>query len=181
MKGCRKIYLLGFMGSGKTTAGKKLAALMGWSFIDIDNSIEESTGKKIADIFSENGEEYFRKLESEAIRKFSEKDKVVISTGGGAPCYHNNLDYMLQSGCTIYLKLTPAQLKSRLIGGTRERPLIKNLKEKDLLNFIEEKLQLRESYYNRADIITDGFDLEINDLFSLIRHQISICHPGGGI
>ena len=118
------IYIIGFMGSGKTTAGKKLASLLGWSFIDLDKRIEEYTGKTIPEIFSQNGEDYFRIIETQLLRNLKSCTKTVISTGGGTPCYIDNMDFMIETGLTIYLKLTPAELKSRLSQSKGERPLI---------------------------------------------------------
>lgn len=165
----RKIYLIGFMGSGKTTAGKKLAALLGWSFIDLDEITETAAGMKIPEIFSRHGEEYFRKCESESLKSLDNLQDVVISTGGGAPCYNENMEFMLASGLTAYLKLTPEQLKSRLSQSKTIRPLIKDLEGKELLDFIADKLSLREKYYDRAEIIIDGIDIDINQIFNLVK------------
>src|SRR5664279_2309648 len=121
------IYIIGFMGSGKTTIGKKLASVLGWSFIDLDKEIEKHEGKTISVIFSEKGEDYFREVESHLIRNLKSGTDTIISTGGGTPCYSNNMDIMLKSGLTIYLKLTPSQLRNRLSESKGDRPLIKDL------------------------------------------------------
>ena len=123
------IYILGFMGSGKSTSGKKLASLLGWSFIDLDKRIEEHTGLTIPEIFSRYGETFFRNVETEILRSLKSHVNTVISTGGGTPCHDDNMDYMLETGLTIYLKLTPDQLKNRLSGSKGERPLIKDVKK----------------------------------------------------
>src|SRR5664279_2631025 len=94
------VYIIGFMGSGKSTAGKKLASLLGWSFIDFDKRIEEHTGKPISEIFSQHGENYFRNLETEILKNLKAETDTVISTGGGTPCYGDNMDYMLETGLT---------------------------------------------------------------------------------
>lgn len=167
-----KVYIIGFMGSGKTTTGMKLAALLGWSFTDLDKSIEERTGMTITDIFSFHGETYFREAESEALKSLRSVTNSVISTGGGTPCYGDNMDYMLETGLTIYLKLTPGQLKSRLSGTGRERPLIKDLGDEDLLNFIREKLLLREKWYNRAELTVKGFNADIRSIYSQVFSKI---------
>lgn len=165
----RKIYILGFMGSGKTTAGKKLAALMGWSFIDLDEQTETTAGMKIPEIFSRHGEEYFRKCESENLKSLDNLQDVVISTGGGAPCYNENMEFMLASGLTVYLKLTPEQLKSRLSQSKTVRPLIRDLEGKELLGFIGEKLSQRQKYYQRAEITIKGIDIDINQMLKLVK------------
>jgi shikimate kinase len=166
------VYIIGFMGSGKTTAGKKLAAALGWSFIDLDKKIEENTGKIIPDLFSQYGEPWFRIVEAEVLRSLKGHTNTVISTGGGAPCHDENLDYMLETGLTVYLKLTPGQLKSRLTTSKGVRPLIKDLNTEELSVFIENKLSLREKWYNRAEITVEGIDTDINLLMSLVRENL---------
>jgi Shikimate kinase len=168
------IYIIGFMGSGKTTAGKKLASLLGWSFIDLDKRVEEYAGKTIAEIFSQSGEDYFRIIETQLLRNLKMCTKTVISTGGGTPCYIDNMDYMIETGLTIYLKLTPAELKSRLSQSKGKRPLIKDLDQNELTTFIKEKLAVREKWYERSDITMDGFDLDINLLLSHVKSSLSI-------
>ena len=168
-----KIYIIGFMGSGKTTTGMKLAALLGWSFTDLDKYLEENTGMTIPDIFSVRGETYFREAESEALKSLRPLTNSVISTGGGTPCYADNMDYMLETGLTIYLKLTPGQLKSRLSGTGGERPLIKDLGDADLLNFIREKLALREKWYSRAELTVKGFNADIRSIYSQVFSKLN--------
>lgn len=166
------IYIIGFMGSGKTTAGKKLASRLGWSFIDLDRKIEEKSGSTIPELFSKHGEDYFRNIESDVLKSHEYEANTVISTGGGTPCFGDNMEYMLSTGLTIYLKLTPGQLKSRLTYSSQERPLIKNLDNNNILAFIEEKLAYREKWYSRADIIMEGSDLNINLLHSLVNEKL---------
>ena len=168
------IYIIGFMGSGKTTAGKKLASLLGWSFIDLDKRIEEYAGKTIPEIFSQSGEDYFRIIETQLLRNLKMCTKTVISTGGGTPCYIDNMDYMIETGLTIYLKLTPAELKSRLSQSKGKRPLIKDLDQNELTSFIKEKLAVRKKWYERSDITMDGIDLDINLLLSHVKSSLSI-------
>jgi shikimate kinase len=167
------IYIIGFMGSGKSTIGKRLASRLGWSFVDLDDLIEEKTGLKITEIFSQNGEKYFRNVESEVLRSLNNSNNTVVSTGGGTPCSGGNMDYMLGSGLTVYLKLSPGELKSRLSGSNDERPLIKDLNNDELLSFIEEKLGSRESCYNRAEVVVEGIDLDINMLHTILMPKIS--------
>ena len=169
MSGKNIIYVIGFMGSGKSTAGKKLAASLGWSFIDLDRKIEELAGKTIPQIFSSDGEQAFRKLESDVLRSINSLEDTIVSTGGGTPCHGNNMDYMLESGLTVYLKMTPEQLTYRLLESTGERPLIKNISDEQLPEFIEKILTVREKWYSRADIIIEGINLDINRLISLIK------------
>lgn len=168
------LYIIGFMGSGKSTAGKKLATLLNWSFIDLDRKTEEFTGKTIPEIFSQFGEEYFRKVESEVLKSLKDQINTVISTGGGTPCHEDNMDHMLATGLTLYLKLTPAQLKSRLFESSHERPLIKGLTGEELLDFIEEKLAYREKWYSRSELTVEGIDIDTNLLHSLVKSRLNI-------
>lgn len=168
------IYIIGFMGSGKSTAGKKLASQIGWSFIDLDKKIEEHCGMPVTEIFSKHGENYFRKVETQILKSLKSQTKTVISTGGGTPCHDDNMEYMNKTGLTIYLKLSAGQLKSRLSRSTDERPLIKNLKAEELLGFIEQKLSSREKFYEQAEIIVEGINLDVNPLHSLIREKLDI-------
>ena len=161
------------MGSGKTTTGMKLAGLLGWTFTDLDTSIEKHCGLTIPEIFETHGEIWFRKVESEMLRNLSSDARMVVSTGGGAPCYEDNMDYMLETGLTVYLKLTPGQLKSRLSGTNGERPLIKDLGEERLLRFIEEKLAVREKWYSRAELTFNGFDTDLRLIYSQVRARFS--------
>jgi shikimate kinase len=167
------VYMIGFMGSGKSTAGKRLAFALGWKFIDLDRKIEELAGKTIPQIFAQNGEDHFRSFESDVLRSTGQLSETVISTGGGTPCHGDNMDFMLDTGLTIYLKMAPSQLTHRLLNSTGERPLLKNVPDDKLIFFIEEKLAFREKWYKRANIIIDGIDLDINNLCSKIRayHQ----------
>jgi shikimate kinase len=165
----KRIYIIGFMGSGKSTAGKKLAAGLGWTFIDLDRKIEDIVGKTITEIFSDSGEEFFRELESEALRSIDIQRDSVISVGGGTPCFSNNMDFMNNTGIVIYLKMTPQQLKSRLSGEPDVRPLLKGLEENNLHQYIEKKLLEREKYYNQALMIINGINLNIKKLIDQVN------------
>ncbi|NLN30714.1 MAG: shikimate kinase [Bacteroidales bacterium] len=171
MSGGRIIYIIGFMGSGKSTMGRRLASLMGWQFLDLDDRIEEITGKTIARIFSEDGEEEFRKTESETLKSLATATNTIISTGGGTPCHSGNMDHMLETGITVYLKMTPGQLASRLVGSSGERPLLKNIPDEELLSFIGKKLSDREQWYSRAGIIVDGLNPDPGLLVSMIEAE----------
>ena len=109
----KRIYIIGFMGSGKTTAGKKLAAALKWSFIDLDLEIEKSQGKSISEIFSGPGEQLFRQIESETLHSLHIESDTVISIGGGTPCFCGNMDFMKKNGLVIYLRMTPVQLRKQ--------------------------------------------------------------------
>jgi len=167
-----KIFLLGFMGSGKSTTGKKLASHLNWSFIDLDEKIEQTTGMEIRDIFSEKGEAFFRKIESDTLQGMASESNAVISTGGGTPCFGDNMDFMLRTGLTVYLRMTPARLKSRLAGTSEHRPLLKDIGKDGLQEYITAKLAEREKWYSRAEIIVDGFNTDFSALYTLVKKLI---------
>lgn len=168
-----KIFLIGFMGSGKSTLGKQLARKLDFKYIDQDEYIEQKTGISVSNYFSQYGEPAFRKMEHESLKELLSKDNVVISTGGGAPCFYNNIDLMNENGIAIYLKLKPEILKSRLKHAQTERPLIKGKTEEELLEFIKTKLLEREPFYMKARHIIESIDLKSEDLFQLIRFHLS--------
>jgi shikimate kinase len=168
------VYIIGFMGSGKSTTGRNIASMLGWTFVDLDRKIEESQGITISEIFSGYGEEHFRLLESEMLRSLGSVKDVVISTGGGTPCHNDNMSYMLQTGLTIYLKLNPEQLQRRLSGSGDRRPLLKDQHGPKLLPFIKEKLSSREKWYNMAEIVYEGVNVNMNDLYAILKLQLEI-------
>jgi shikimate kinase len=139
------------MGSGKTTIGKLVAARLGYGFVDMDTHIENKQFKSVSQIFSEKGEAEFRRLEQSCLHEVAEFDDVIIATGGGAPCFFDNMDYMNSHGLTVYLKLTAKELADRLeaIGGNK-RPLIASKKGEELRQFIAEGLSGREPFYDKA-------------------------------
>ena len=160
------------MGSGKSTLGKKLASQLNWSFIDLDEKVELKTGMKISEIFAKKGESFFRETESDVLKSLNAETRTVISTGGGTPCYGENMKYMLDSGITVYLKITPGQLKSRLIRSSKKRPLLNSVDINDLEEFIAQKLSEREKWYSRAEITFNRFNADLSDLYSLVKKRI---------
>ena len=163
------IFLIGFMGSGKSTLGSKLAHLLGYEYVDMEHLIEETAGMTIPGIFSDLGEDVFRKWEHDILLELCERQKLVISTGGGAPCHNNMIRIMNDHGTTIYIQLTPESLKDRLVRSKTERPLIKDKSEKELLNFITTLLSEREVYYNKARFIVNGLNLKAENLEDILK------------
>ncbi len=151
-----KIYLIGYMGCGKSTIGKKVADLMGISFIDMDKYIEERNFKSVPEIFSEEGELSFREKEQTALLELSAFEDVVIGTGGGSPCFFDNIDVMNRNGVTVYIAPDSEVLASRLIKSKTVRPLIAGKSKQELILFIEEALKERILYYEKAQIIIRG-------------------------
>jgi len=164
-----KIFLTGFMGSGKSTIGKKLAAHLQYDFIDLDKLIEKETGMTIADFFSLHGEEKFREVERDTLQHYAFGDRTVIATGGGAPCYHDNMEWMKKEGKVVYLHMEPKALANRLKHAKTERPLLKGLTEDELILFITERLGAREQHYRKAHFIVSGLDLTPEKLAAYLQ------------
>lgn len=163
-----RVYLIGYMGSGKSTAGKKLANMLGFRFIDLDNLIEEAQGITISEIFARQGEEAFRKIEQEMLATTFELSDAIIATGGGAPCFYDNMDAMNQHGLTIYIDMSPKALVSRLKGATEQRPILKGKSEEELLIFIESALKARLPFYTKCKTTVEGLSLSANSLNTAI-------------
>jgi len=146
------IFFIGFMGCGKTRLGKKLASITERPFIDLDALIEKNEGKTIAQIFADIGENNFRILEKNTLQSNKFPNNAIVSTGGGAPCFFNNMHWMNNNGLTFFLDTPIPILASRLIKGKAERPLIANKTENELINYIEVKLAERLPFYQKAAI-----------------------------
>lgn len=165
------IFIIGFMTAGKTREGKRLAKLMNMKFIDLDRLIVEKEKKAIAEIFSEKGEEYFREVESMALQSLNTNENLIVSCGGGTPCFHENMSWMLQHGTVVWLKISPVTVLQRIATSKKERPLLKNLAGVKLQNFIEEKLYQREPFYSLAQIQVDTETISIEKLKSVLEKK----------
>ncbi|MFT3994584.1 MAG: shikimate kinase [Dysgonomonas sp.] len=157
----KRIFLIGYMGTGKTTAGRELAKSMGLEFVDLDHFIQARYQKTVSQLFDEVGEAEFRNIEQSILAEVGDFENVVVSTGGGTPCFFNNMEYMNQVGTTIYLKASPEALTARLNTPSckEKRPLIKDKTEEELYAFIVESLSKREPYYSKAQIIFETEEL----------------------
>jgi len=154
------------MGSGKTTLGRKLANKLNQPFFDLDAEIERLEGEVVSGIFEKNGENYFRKVESEVLRKIiNEHASFVMAVGGGTPCHCNNMEMINQSGTSIYLKYNAGILTSRLINAKTKRPLIKNLNEEELIVFVENKLVERELFYEQSNFVVEKTNIKVENLW----------------
>lgn len=175
MEGSSTIFLVGFMGSGKTTFGKKLAAKLALPLIDLDNEIinyykaQEENVHTIKEIIEQNGLPYFRAIESETLRLIDVKSKV-ISTGGGTPCYFDNMEWMKRRGVVVFLQVDEGVLFSRLKNtDLEERPLLKDLDEEGLKSFIREKLEERLPIYTQAHITFNPVTQKIEELVEMLK------------
>jgi len=150
-----RIIIIGYMGAGKTTVGKALSKELGIPFYDLDWYIESRMRKTVAQLFAERGEENFRQIEYNMLHEVAEFEDVIISCGGGTPCFFDNIDYMNEQGETIYLKAPPEVLYGHLKMGKTVRPLLLGKTEDELLSYIGQQLSVRENYYNKAKHVLD--------------------------
>jgi shikimate kinase len=164
-----RIYLIGYMGCGKSTLGRRLSEFLGLQFVDMDHYIEMRNLKTIPQIFAEEGEKEFRLKERKALDELSEFTDTVIATGGGAPCFFDNIDLMNKTGKTIYLNIDPSILAERLLKSKTERPLIKGKSKEQLVAFIDETLKKRNQYYKQAAIEINQPDIDLE----VVREMIS--------
>ena len=166
----KRIILIGYMGAGKTTVGRALAKELGLTFYDLDWYIECRHHKTVAQIFATQGEEGFRRIEHNLLHEVAEFEDVVISCGGGTPCFFDNIDYMNRQGQVVYLKATPQVLQEHLRMARTERPLLKGKSPEQLHHFIEEQLGAREAYYGKARYV---FDVSLMDNYEKIQSTIT--------
>jgi shikimate kinase len=164
-----KIFLIGFMGSGKTHWGRIWANQAGMDFFDHDELIEQMEGKSIPAIFEMQGERYFREKESEVLRTFANKENCIIACGGGTPCFYGNMQWMNDNGTTIYLEAAPAQLMNRLTAEKDKRPLLNHMKDIELLSFIEQKFKEREPSYRLANVVLPVDALDPHSLEDILN------------
>jgi len=170
MNKMKPVFLIGFMGSGKTTWGRKLAAKTGRTFIDLDEVIVREIGMPIADYFAQHGEAAFRQVESQTLKNLPLSEPTVVSTGGGTPCYFDNIAWMNETGTTVYFYLPPKALWDRLVQtDIASRPALKGLSGQELLADITSKLADRAPYYEQAAHTVNHLSLQLDELVDLIR------------
>ena len=173
-----RIILVGYMGAGKTTIGKPLAAALGVSFYDLDWYISMRYRRSVPDIFAERGEEGFRDLERRMLHEVAEFENVIVSCGGGTPCFFDNMDYMNSLADTVYLKATPEVLTAHLRMGKGIRPLLLNKTPEEVEAYVRESLTQREPFYAKAkhtfDITLLDSIKEIDKSVAALRHQLGI-------
>jgi shikimate kinase len=151
-----KYYLVGYMYSGKSTFGRRMAAEKGLEFLDLDRAFEERYHYTVTRFFKAFGEEAFRRLETQMLHSTAEMDNIVISCGGGTPCHSGNMDFILEHGTTIYLRMGVEELVERALHSRNPRPAMQGLTEEELRGKIAAQLKEREPFYQKAPIVLDG-------------------------
>lgn len=162
-----RVYIIGFMGSGKSSAGKRLASKLGCRFVDLDAYIEEKEMKTVSQLF-EQGEEHFRQLEKKYLAETSAIEDAVIALGGGAPCTEENMRFIKENGLSVYFYASPSLLFQRLKNAKETRPLLAGKDDRELLYYIEEKLAEREAYYAQADVVSSAVSIDVDQLAAII-------------
>lgn len=166
-----RVFLIGFMGSGKTHWARLLSQKLNIPFFDLDEQVVSQEAKPINEIFAEKGEEYFRLLEKDTLHIITEShESFVMATGGGTPCYFNNVEYMNQSGTTVWINTPLETLYTRLMRQRSSRPLLKDLADDQLKGFIIKKFSDRKIYYEQADVVVDEEPVLLDSLIEKIFH-----------
>jgi shikimate kinase len=169
-----RIYLIGYMASGKSNLGQLLAIRLGYEFVDLDYLFEERFRITVLDFFEKYDENGFRRIEQSLLHESAGWENTVISTGGGTPCFFNNMEVIRRSGISVYLRWEIEPLMVRLHQAKRKRPLLKNIPVEDMDSHVREQLQERETYYMQADIIANGQDPDIDRLVTTLQ---GLSHP----
>lgn len=165
-----RIILIGYMGAGKTTVGHQLAAALGLPFYDLDWYIQMRFHRTVDELFQERGEEGFRELEHNMLHEVAEFEDVIISCGGGTPCFFDNMDYLNAQGQVVYLQAEPEVLYKHLLMGKTERPLLKGKTSDELIAYIREQLEKREPFYKKAN---HTFDVSLMDSREKIQTTVN--------
>lgn len=166
-----RIFLVGYMGSGKTTVGKKLSNKLGIPFYDLDLEIEKKVVQKIPEIFENLGESVFRELEKDQLRQICTADNFILACGGGTPIFHNNMEYMNNMGITIYLEMNTQAVLSRLSNQNNNRPLLKNKSKEELLVFVNSHLNERIPFYEKAKYKVNSIGIDLNEIIHIVEQN----------
>lgn len=169
-----RIYLLGYMGCGKSTFGPKLASVLHLPFYDLDDVFEEHFKISISDFFTKYGEEHFRKIESSLLRELSLQDDFILATGGGTPCFNRNMEFMISRGITVYIQLSPQDLAQRLLISPKRRPVLKKFTEENFGEHLAEHLSERGKFYLQSQLIIDGNSPDPEEIAQTILHSALI-------
>ncbi|MDR2126554.1 MAG: shikimate kinase [Prevotellaceae bacterium] len=171
----QKIFLIGFMGSGKTAYGKPLAELLNVDFFDLDSYIEKIHNRSIAKIFAEDGEEKFREYERNALREITfSNNRFVLATGGGTPCFSNNIEFINANGTSIYLQCAVEELCENILLSNPARPLLQNKCGNELYEHVKQLLSIRKPIYEQAKIILTGKNHNPQTIFEIYKSQVEL-------
>lgn len=166
-----RIYIVGYMGAGKTTAAKRLANRLGWEVVDTDALFEEKYKISVCDFFNKYDEPLYRKLESEVLKETESLDHVVISTGGGTACYFDNMEWMNRHGETVFLRISEKAVVDRLLHAKRKRPLAEGKNEQELNEFVQRHYAERVPFYEQAHLTVKAEDLDLDNLVKMIENE----------
>ena len=164
-----KIFLVGYMGAGKTTAARRLAQRLGWAVADTDDLFEAKYKISVCDFFNKYDEPLYRKLESEVLKETESLENVVISTGGGTACYFDNMDWMNQHGLTVFLRISQKAVVDRLVHAKRKRPLAEGKTEEELAAFVEQHYTERLPFYEQSRITVKAEDIDLDSLVKQVE------------
>ena len=166
-----KIYIVGYMGAGKTTAAKRLANRLGWEVADTDALFERKYRISVDDFFQKYDEPLYRKLESQVLKETESLENTVISTGGGTACYFDNMDWMNRYGLTVFLRISPKAAVDRVLHSRHKRPLVRGKTEAELTEFVQQHYTSRLPFYEQARITVKSEDLDLENLIKLIENE----------
>ena len=169
----QRIYIIGYMGAGKSGVAKRLAAKIGWQCCDTDSMFEEKYKISISDFFAKYGQDLFRKLESDILRSTTQMDKVVVATGGGTPCFFDNMDFMNNNGLTVFLSMSAKSAAIRLSQTKKKRPLTKGLSSDELLRFVEQQYEQRLPFYTQAQMTFKAENCDVENIAITISNALS--------
>lgn len=171
-----RIYFVGYMGAGKTTQSRKFARMINWHWVDLDEMFEERYKISISSFFEKYDENLFRKLESQLLKETNQLQQTVIATGGGLPCYYDNMAWMIEHGLTIYLQISPDAAANRLLASKKKRPVIESKNADDLSDFIKNHIRQRNIYYTQAKVVVKA---ESCNLDHLLRQVLPLINTNG--
>jgi len=166
-----RVFLVGYMASGKSTVAKQLANRLGLAAVDLDREIERSAGMSIPEIFKTQGEMGFRRREQEELRKWLQQDGFVMACGGGTPCFFESMDEMNGAGTTLYLRMSPKAVVGRVLASKEERPILKGLSPEKMLEKVTFQIGKREPFYQRAAITVNALNVDLDALVRQLTHS----------
>jgi len=168
-----RIFLVGYMGCGKSSLGRKLSDRLGISFIDLDLFIETRYQKTISEIFKKFGEKGFREKERICLREVCSFENVIIAVGGGAPCFYDNMEKMKDNGSCFFLDVGEEEIVSRLMKSKQERPLIEGKSSEEIMSFVKKMMKQRRPYYEKAQYVIKGNDIKLEELFLKVKESVN--------